>query len=55
VSIIYYLDKRRREVERTREAEEVCEKKLGFIYLDNSAAITDGCTFLEHGTGLANF
>jgi hypothetical protein len=32
-------------------------KKFGFlfIYLDDSAAITDGCTFLEHATSLANF
>lgn len=48
---------RRREV----EVEEVCVyvKYFGvlflFIYLDNSAPITDGCAFFEHATGLADF
>lgn len=33
----------------------VKKKGLYITYLDDSAAVTDGCAFLEHGGSFANF
>jgi hypothetical protein len=46
-------------LEKREESEDEEEGKnfgfLFFIYLDNSAAVTDGCTFPEHARRFANF